>query len=125
MGMQKIFWASLAGREAVPFARVPFPIPYLVGTSPVRDGRFLAPPQLGVPPIPHQETGSYFRPSIVGLAKLTRAPDPTSLPPAKSSLRIPRRCGGWECLQGEIRGLSEQGRLMGSSSCESRVWVRS
>src|SRR5258706_11472335 len=56
------------------------PIAVREGLAPSARGRFLAPPQLGVPPIPRQETGSYFRPSFVGMAKLTRAPDPSPLP---------------------------------------------
>ena len=61
-------WATLAGRGPAPSAR----------------GRFMPPPRLGAPPIPHVPWGQHPRPSLVGLAKLTRAPDTNPLPPAKS-----------------------------------------
>src|SRR5258706_4492414 len=56
---QEILWAKrLPERGLAPSARAPFPLPQRWGQSPVGDGRFLAPPQWGVPPIPRQETGS-------------------------------------------------------------------
>ncbi len=51
------------------------------GLKPFARGRFLAPPRIVEPPIPHLRWGQE-RQSIVGMAKLTLAQDLSPLPPA-------------------------------------------
>src|SRR5258706_1296187 len=100
MRKQEILWGpALTGKGPEPSAR----------------GRFLGPPQLGVPPIPRQETG-VIPPVLRRLGEAYARSRPQPLP--VSALIEPIRnsgAGGWEGPVGEIRGLSEQGRLMEST----------
>src|SRR5207302_3056540 len=80
---------------------------------------------MGVPPIPHQEIGVI--PPIrrrLGEAHAHSRPQPPSASIYTLSKEYPVvfRAGGWECPEGEIRGLSEQGRLMGTR-CPQRSVV--
>jgi hypothetical protein len=70
------------------------------GLGPSARGRFLAPTWIVEPPIPRIRRGQE-RQSIVGMAKLTRVPDPTPLP---------KCCGGRGVNPGGWRGVAASRR---------------
>ena len=89
------------------------PVLAVRGLVPSVRGRFLGPPRLAEPPIPRQETGVI--PS--NHRRLGEAHAHSRHQPPSVSTEFARhyRAGGWEGPDGEIRGLSEQGRLIKSA----------